>query len=438
MHSQSLACLCRCALLGAAALLTFPSQAQETESVLIGVSNPGLTLAEALRRTESRHPLFEGYRLRLAAADARTRQAGLRPAPELRLTVENALGTDRLQDFSAAETTLEFSQLIELGGLRDRRVAVAGAARAQLVGAEEIARLDQRAEVARRFVHLLSDQAQLAITREATRLTRDTLNEVERRMHSGRAPQAEFLRARISYERAMLEEEHAEHELLASRRHLAAATGVLEPDFATATGDLLRLPEVAAFDVLLRQLESSPEMQRFASEERLRASQLRLAQAARTPGIRLGAGIRHLNEIDDVGFLFSASVPLFSGSRQHGRIAEREAQLATVGPKREQALLLAQAQLYELWQELNHARTEVEVQRDRVVPAIRQALEQTRAAYRRGRYSLLELRDVQAEWARQRRRLYQAATEYHSHLIEIQRLTGRPAPPLVAVAQEQR
>ena len=57
-----------------------------------------------------------------------------------------------------------------------------------------------------------------------------------------------------------------------------------------------------------------------------------------------------------------------------------------------------------------------------------EALKQTQYAYRRGRYSLLELRDAQAEWAVQKARLIEAATEYHGHLIEIQRLTGAPAP----------
>jgi len=387
-----------------------------------------LSLAEALRRAESRHPLFQTYRARLAAADARTQQARLRPAPELNLALEDALGSGALSGLDSAQTTIGFSQLIERGGLRDRRLDARRAKRDGLVTEAEIARLDLRAEVARRFIHVLSDQAQLEIAHQATRLARRTLAEVDRRVDAARAPPAERSRAQVSLARAELEEEHAEHELLSARRHLAAATGVMAPDFGTLVGDLLHLPEVAAFDVLLAQMQSTPDVLLFANQARLRASELRLAQARRSPGVRVGAGLRRVEATDDVGLVLSAALPLFSRARAAGAIAENEARLAEVGPAREQAWLKAQAHLFALYQELSHARIEYEAQRDRVVPAMEEALRQTQHAYRRGRYSLLELRDAQAEWAVQKARLIEAATEYHGHLIEIQRLTGAPAP----------
>jgi cobalt-zinc-cadmium efflux system outer membrane protein len=431
----------RCARLCAAVMSVFGTPlaiaADAVDAHHAEHSGPHFTLAEALARAEARHPLFASYRAQLEAADARAVQAGIRPAPVLGLTVENAFGTGEVSGYSTAETTLGFSQLIERGGLRDRRIEAAAAGREQVATDAQIAHLDLRAEVARRFVHVLSDQAQLAITREATELARSTLAEVERRVAAARAPLAERSRAQVSLERAYLAQEHAEHELLSSRRHLAAATGTLEADFGPGEGDLLHLPPVADFDALLAQMQATPDLLRFASETRLRESELRLAQARRTPGLTLGAGIRRLEATDDVGLMFSASMPLFGASRERGNVLESEARLAQVGPEREQAMLRAQARLYEIWQELNHARVEVEAQRERVVPAVEAALEQTRYAYERGRYSLLELRDAQAEWATQRRRLIEAAAEYHGHLIEIQRLTGAPAPGPIVTESSQ-
>ena len=395
-------------------------------------AGPHFTLTEALQRAEARHPLFASWRARDSAAEARGVQAGLRPAPELGLTIENVFGSGESSAYSGAETTLSFSQLIERGGLRDRRVDTAGAERELLTTEGEIARLDLRAEIARRFVHVLSDQAQLGITHEATELAQGTLAEVERRVNAARSPLAERSRAQVTLERARLDEEHAEHELLSSRRHLAAATGSTEADFGEAEGDLLALPPVATFEVLLTQMQATPDVLRFASQARVRESELRLAQARRTPGLRVGAGVRRLEARDDFGLVFEASLPLFGASSERGNVLEAEARLAQVGPEREQAMLKAQAQLYDVYQELNHARVEVESQRERVVPAIEDALKQTQIAYDRGRYSLLELRDAQTEWAAQRRRLIQAAAEFHGHLIEIQRLTGAPAPNRVS------
>lgn len=389
-----------------------------------------LSLTEALQRAESRHPLIQSWRARLAAADARTLQAGMRPPPELNLEVEDVLGSGAWSGTDSAQTTLGFSQLIERGDLRDRRVEAAHAGHRHSAIQAEIALLELRAEVARRFVHVLSDQLQLGITLEATALARDTHREVVRRVEAARTPQAELSRASVTLARAEIEQEHAEHDLLSSRRHLAAATGSVEVDFGEAEGELLDLPPVADFESLLARIQETPDVLQFVSQARLRESELRLAQARRTPGLRLGAGLRRLEASDDVGLVFSASMPLFAAARQRGNVAEAEARIAQVGPDREQAWLKVQAQLHALWQELNHAGTEVQMQRERVVPAVEEALEQTLYAYKRGRYSLLELRDAQAEWAAQRRRLIQAAAEYHGYLIEIQRLTGTPAARL--------
>lgn len=393
-------------------------------------AGPHFTLAEALQRAQARHPAFQSWRERLRAADGRAVQAGLRPAPELGIEIENAFGSGGRAGLDGADTTIGLRQLIERGALRDRRVEAAHAERRLEADEGEVARLDIRAEVARRFVHVLSDQAQLGITHQATAHARSTLEEVERRVRAARAPLAERSRAQVSLERARLEEEHAEHELLSSRRHLAAATGSVEADFGEAEGDLLELPAVESFETLAARLEQTPDLLRFASQARLRESELRLAQARRSAGLTLGAGVRRLEERDDVAFVFSASMPLFAAARERGNLEESQARLAQVAPDRELAALKAQAQLHEIWQELHHARVEFEAQRDRVVPAMEEALRQTQYAYERGRYSLLELREAQAEWAVQRRRLIQSAAEYHGHLVEIQRLTGAPSTAL--------
>ncbi|MDB5968893.1 MAG: hypothetical protein JWQ90_1343 [Hydrocarboniphaga sp.] len=415
------------AVLAAALLCPGSLCASPDEPASAGAAPPPLTLEQALARTERQHPIFASQQAALRRAGARITQAGVGPAPELGLEVENVLGSGELHAARAAETTLSFSQLIERGGLRDRRVETAEAEYASHEVEAQAARMDVRAEVARRFVHVLSDQVQLGITREASVLAAATAADVERRVRAARSPLAERFRAEVTLERARLEEEHAEHELRSSRRHLAAATGAADANFGEAAGDLGSLPAVSDFDSLLARVRSTPEFLRFASLARVRDSELRLAQARAITGVTLGAGLRRQERTDDIGLVFSASIPLFAPSRERGRIAEAEAQRDQVAADEAVAYLKAQAQLFELYQELNHARVEFESQRDRIIPATERALEQTRYAYERGRYSLMELRDAQAEWAAQRRRMIEAAASYHVTLIEMQRLSGQAA-----------
>ena len=60
----------------------------------------------------------------LEAAEARVRQARVRPNPELGLEAENAFGTGPFQGYDNAETTLSLSQDLERG----RRVGPGGSA----------------------------------------------------------------------------------------------------------------------------------------------------------------------------------------------------------------------------------------------------------------------------------------------------------------------
>ena len=63
----------------------------------------------------------------LDAAEARVRQARVRPNPELGLEAENAFGSGPFSGYDNAETTLSLSQDLELWGRRGARVDVARA-----------------------------------------------------------------------------------------------------------------------------------------------------------------------------------------------------------------------------------------------------------------------------------------------------------------------
>ena len=80
--------------------------------------------------------------------------------------------------------------------------------------------------------------------------------------------------------------------------------------------------------------------------------------------------------------------------------------------------------MFELFQELGHAITEAEILRTTVLPEMEAALEATRYAFERGRYSYLEWVDVQRELVEVQRALIDASVNAHLFRTEIERLTG--------------
>ncbi|HUQ52579.1 MAG TPA: TolC family protein, partial [Gammaproteobacteria bacterium] len=190
-----------------------------------------LTLAEAIERTIANNPELRVYAPRLRAAEQHANAAALRPPFELITEAQDVFGTGRASGFDSTESTIELSQVIELGNKRGRRVDAAMAGSALIDAERAVAELDVLAEVTRRLIHVAADQEHLAVTQRATALADETVAAATARVAAARAPDVELRRARVTRARAGVEQEHAEHELLTSRRQLAAMWGDSEPAF---------------------------------------------------------------------------------------------------------------------------------------------------------------------------------------------------------------
>jgi cobalt-zinc-cadmium efflux system outer membrane protein len=93
------------------------------------------------------------------SGDARIRQAGLRPNPELTVDLENFLGSDPSRKFETLETTLSISQLMELGGKRAARIRLASSEKEVSIWDYEAKRADVAAEMEQRKAGLTQERA---------------------------------------------------------------------------------------------------------------------------------------------------------------------------------------------------------------------------------------------------------------------------------------
>jgi outer membrane protein, heavy metal efflux system len=392
-------------------------------------SGAPITLRSAIQQGLEKHPELAGFVYELRAEDARITEAQLSPQPEIDFLLEDAGGTGQRSGFDTAQSTLSLSQVIELGGKPAGRTAVAEATRSRVQTEQAARQLDVIAEIGRRFVQTLGQQAQLDLARASLSINERMRDAVGRRVKAAKSPEAELERADASLARARLDLEHAEHQLLSSRRWLAAAIGEKQTTFGNAAGDLLALPEVESFEVLMGKLDKAPDFLRFADESRLRDAELRLAETRRHSDVRASLGVRRYEDQNDHAIVAGLNVPLFSGRRAQPQIDAARAARARVDRQRDVALLKAQAQLFDMYQELAHARLEANTLRDQILPFLTRALEKTEYAYERGRYSYLEWTDAQRELLETRRRLIEAAVEFHTFRLEIERLTGESVMP---------
>lgn len=389
-----------------------------------------LTLAAAIDAVLQRNPALQNAAFEVRAANARITQAGLRPNPELALDLENFGGTRAVRGVETLESTLSLSQVIELGGKRSRRVEVAQFGRDNAVLERGAKQLDVLAEVTRRFIDVAADQQQLLLTRRSKELSEKTAEAIHQRVQMARAPEAEKNRATIALGRAKLDEKHAEQILLSAHRRLAALWGSTEPQFGDAAADLFDLPPIANFDALLAQLKSNPDFLKFANTARLRDAEWQLAKADATSNVTVGTGLRRFEETGATGFVFNVSMPLLIANRNEGAIREASIRRDQVQVEEQAAFIDAQAALFEFYQNLQHARSEVTALREQLIPQAEAALAQTRYGYERGRFSYVELADAQRELLELQRDAIHSAAAYHRVLAEIERLTNEPLTQL--------
>lgn len=407
--------------LATCALALSPVLAGATE-VLPGSGAP-LTLQEAVTRTLQSSPDLKAFGYELTAQDGRTRQAGVQPNPELVIDVEDALGTGSRSGLSTMQTTVSLRQVLERGALLPR-VAVASEGRNLLDAELAEKRLDAASEAARRFIRVLSDQARLQLTHEATTLAEKTVEAAGLRVRAAKVPEAELGRAEAALARTRLEHEDLEHELLTSRRQLAALWGDTEATFGEAQGQLTQLPALAPYESLSARIRSNPSLLKFSSEARLREAEVKLAEQRRKPAWTLTTGVRGFEAGDDFAAVVGLAIPLPFRDRSEGYIATAQAKLEQVDASRVATEVRVLTQLFELFQELQHARHAADTLDTEVLPRVQAALKQTQYAYERGRYSYLELVAAQRELLEVKRARIQAAVDAYGYATEIDRLTG--------------
>ncbi len=388
-----------------------------------------LTLHEAATRALGHNPSLRVHGFDLQAAEGRRVQATARPNPELSLEVEDVLGSGDYRGGRNAQTTLQLSQLIELGGKRTARTQIAAATRDYKRTVAELARIEVLATVAERFVHVVGDQHEVTLARETTKLAEETLALAKRRVAAGSASPIEEKRANILLSKARIAEEHAEHELLVARRQLAALWGATNATFAELQADLFIRPALPSFDELAARINRSPELARWASEKSVREAEVKLANARRRPDVTAGAGVRQFAGPDDVGFVFQFSMPLPFSDRQQGARAEARALRDKADVEAAGTELRLRTALFGISQELLHAATELDALEREMLPDAESVLQLAREGIERARFSQLELLDAQRTLLELRLQHIEAAVAYHNFVIEIEKMLGEPLVP---------
>lgn len=393
-------------------------------SSLFAADAPPLTMEEAVDRALAANPSLGAGQAAIDAAEQQARLDALAPPLTIGAEVENFAGTGNLSGFDDAEFTLRVGKVFERGGKRDAR-QVLGASRVAVLGNEvERRKLDLIRDAKHRFVNVAAQQALLQLAEQESALARETREAVAYRVKRGASPEADLSLADLAVARAELDAEDLEHDLESARVALSVLWQEREPDYAEVAGSLIETPGLPAFDELARRLGAGPDQEKFAVEAARLEAERRLAEAGRTPDVQGTLGVRRLEAFDDQALVLSLALPVGLGPRSDLAIARGRAESAELVARREATELERYRTLFATYQELRHARHELDVLRDKMIPSGERALELASRGYDEARYSFLQVSAARSVLHSLHKDRIAAAARYHRLLADLERATG--------------
>ena len=384
-----------------------------------------LTINEALKRTLLQSPALQLYPYQQRINDAATLQAGFTPNPELNISLENVLGNGSSSGINSAELTLSLSQLIELGGKKQKRLDLSQWQSQLSQQQYQLTKVDVLAATMRSFLELLHHQGLQQWTLDKIAIEQQALAAAKIRAKAGAVPEADVARLELRVLQSRMEQQALLQEQQSLQR-LLAQHWLQAPDFSSLEGDLAKLPQLPALADVLLQLQQAPQLQYWLTQSRFAQSQQQLAQALGQADLTVGAGVRRNEALNENAFVLQLSMPLSLENPNQGNI------LASAAAA-EQAELLQQQQQQQLvlqversFLQLTALSTQLHDYQRAVLPAAERVLQQMLAGYQQGLFDMTDLLAAQQEILQTRRTVLDLQYRLHLQLLEQERFTGLP------------
>lgn len=397
-----------------------------------------LTMRDALGRALAANPRLTAAERDVGIATGLKVQAGALPNPNLSFELDNALGSGPFKGLQSAETTLQLSQLVELGGKREARLAAGDAGIGTTVWQRRATRLEVLSETAIAFIAVVSAQGRIQIFDEQISSLQQLIPLLQKRVQEGASSPAETLRAQVAADLFRVDRERAKTQLATARRDLAILMGDSIPRFGAAAGRLAVIGQPPPFRSVVQAIEANPQLMRWTAVTAQRNADLILARLKRIPDVQISAGWRHFQETvefsggqprqftNDNAVRLGVSVPLPVFDQNTGNIIAAEDALAKTGAERAINKLVLISAAGRAYDAVNGSLAELKLLRSSVVPNARSALETIQSGYLQGRFTLLELLDVRGSVLQALLREQEALQNFHVAVATIEGLVGNP------------
>jgi cobalt-zinc-cadmium efflux system outer membrane protein len=392
-----------------------PSSSEEPTGILL--------LPQALALALTKNPDLAAFSWQIRAQEAAALQASFFPNPTFSANASN-FGNRVIKGFDGDAVTLELSQLIELGGKRAARMEAAALTKELADWDYEAKRADVLTQVSQAFIEVLTAQQRLTLTKQIQELANQMKVTTSARVQAGKVSPVEETKAKVVLASVQFELLHAEKELDAARKRLAATWGNTEPRFEAVTGDLDTVKPLPSLESLRRRLDKNPDLARWTTEITQREALISVEKSKAVPDVTATVGVSKYLMPDDYALVAGFSMPLPVFDRNQGGIREAEHQLTRAEEEHRSAEVRVTTLLNTAYQKLSTAYAEVSALRQDILPGAQSAYDAAREGYRLGKFGFLDVLDAQRTLFSAKNQYLLALSDYHKSAVELERLVG--------------
>ncbi len=393
--------------------------------------DPGepITLQKALSLALTKNPALDVFSLEQRVREARALQSGLLPNPELEIMVEDIAGSGNFNGFSGSQTTIQLSQLVELGGKRSARLR-ANDLFGELAGWDyETKRMDVLTEVAKAYSDVLKAQQLVLLSKSLTDLGDQFLKAVTERVESGKVAALEKTKAEVFLSTVRIQLEKEKRDLIIARRNLSILWGSTRPQFESALGDFFAISRVPSLEHLMDRLAGNPDLARWAMELEQKQSVVDKELSKRIPDLKILGGFRRIEQTDDNALVFGFSIPLQFFNRNQGSVKEARHNLAKANAQKRAAEIKVTKKLLETYNTVDFTQSQVITIKKTILPGAKKAFDGVNEGYRFGKFGYLDVLDSQKIFFKAQGQYLEALADHHKAVADVERLIGEPLAP---------
>lgn len=369
-------------------------------------------------------PSLSVAELEIDARTAEATQVGLFQNPVLEVEAENIGVSHPSRNTEPPQTTISLSQLLELGGKRRARWAVAACETDIAFWDAQIAMQDRRLQLITAFIAVSASQEKYQLAQKKKQVGEQFHECVVTQCQNGKASPIQEKKALIAFKAACINEREAWGRFEEAKKQLSLMWGCPCPDFDGVAFDFYLFSQPPCQEELLEGLYCTPDYVRAQQGLCCASRVLNLEKINSIPDVVVTVGCRVYNDANAYGWVVGAQMPIPFFNYNQGNIQRACIKYGQAGYQMDELVRGLQEVISVAHEHLLVAYdTSVMICKGVLSDAL-EAFDLTQDGYRSGKFDYMELLDAQQMLFEIQEKYIDVLSDYHLHRAELARLSG--------------